>query len=199
MDRYIVALTGASGAIYGIRLIEELLKHFEVHLIASQPACLVLEQELNWDFSGECGDVFKARLPGNLIYYDNKDLAAPPASGSFRCRGMIVIPCTMATVSALACGSSRSLLERTADVMLKEKRPLIVVPRETPFSTIHLRNLLTLAESGAHVIPAMPAFYTNPQSIADMVDFVVGKVLDAMQVEHRLFERYQGIGYNANF
>lgn len=192
MDRYIVALTGASGIVYGIRLIEELLKCFEVHLIASHPACLVLEQELNWNFAGERKEVFKARLPGNLVYYDNNDLAAPPASGSFRCQGMVVIPCTMATTSALACGSSRSLLERTADVMMKEKRPLVIVPRETPLSTIHLRNLLTLAESGAHVIPAMPAFYSNPQSIADMVDFVVGKVLDAMHIEHCLFERYKG-------
>lgn len=195
MDRYIVALTGASGVVYGIRLIEELLKCFEVHLIASQPSCLVLEQELDWHFAGgECGEVFKARLPGNLVYHDNNDLAAPPASGSFRFKGMVVIPCTMATVSALACGSSRSLLERTADVMIKEKRPLIVVPRETPFSAIHLRNLLTLAESGVHVIPAMPAFYSKPRSIADMVDFVVGKVLDAMHIEHRLFERYGGRG-----
>ncbi|MEQ8176068.1 MAG: flavin prenyltransferase UbiX [Syntrophomonadaceae bacterium] len=194
MDRYVVAFTGASGVVYGIRLVEELLKHFEVHLIASRPACLVLEQELNWNFTGECPEVFKARLPGNLVCYDNNDLAAPPASGSFMCQGMVVIPCTMATVSALACGSSRSLLERTADVMIKEKRPLIVVPRETPLSTIHLRNLLTLAESGAHVIPAMPAFYNKPQSIADMVDFVVGKVLDAMHIEHQLFERYQGRG-----
>lgn len=192
MDRYIVALTGASGIVYGIRLIEELLKYSEVHLIVSQPACLVLEQELNWDFSEECGEVFKARFPGRLVYYDNNDLAAPPASGSFKFQGMIVIPCTMATVSAIACGSSRSLIERTADVMIKEKRPLIVVPRETPLSTIHLRNLLTLAESGVHVIPAMPAFYSNPKSIADIVDFVVGKVLDAMDMDHGLFERYQG-------
>lgn len=193
MDRYIVALTGASGIVYGIRLVEELLRQSEVHLIASRPACLVLEQELNWDFSGECGEIFKSRLPGRLFYYDNCDIAAPPASGSFKCRGMIVIPCTMATASALACGSSRSLLERTADVMLKEKRPLIVVPRETPLSTIHLRNLLTLAEAGAHIIPAMPAFYSNPRNVADLVDFVVGKVLDAMHIEHQLFEPYQGM------
>lgn len=192
MDRYIVALTGASGIVYGIRLIEELLKHSEVHLIASHPACLVLEQELKWDFSEECREVFKSRFPERLVYYENNDLTAPLASGSFKCRGMIVIPCTMATVSAIACGTSRSLIERTADVMIKEKRPLLVVPRETPLSTIHLRNLLTLGEAGAHVIPAMPAFYANPQSIADMVDFVVGKVLDAMDMEHGLFERYQG-------
>lgn len=192
MERYIVALTGASGIVYGIRLIEELLKHFEVHLIASQPACLVLEQEQGWDFSGGCEQVFRTRLPGHLVYYDNTDLAAPPASGSFRCQGMIVIPCTMATTSALACGSSRSLLERTADVMIKEKRPLIVVPRETPLSAIHLRNLLTLAESGVHIIPAMPAFYSNPEGMADLIDFIVGKVLDAMNIEHQLFKRYQG-------
>lgn len=193
MNRYVIGLTGASGVIYGIRLAEELLRRdFEVHIIVSRPACLVIEQELGWDLSGDRERVFKTRLPGPLVYYDNENIAAPLASGSYRVLGMAVIPCTMATASAIAAGSSRSLLERTADVMLKEKLPLLVVPRETPVSTVHLRNLLALAEMGVHVIPAMPAFYTLPRTVEDMVDFVVGKVLDAMHVEHELFKRYSG-------
>ncbi|HWP98482.1 MAG TPA: flavin prenyltransferase UbiX [Syntrophomonadaceae bacterium] len=193
MTRFVIGLTGASGVIYGIKLAEELLKRdFEVHMVASRPACLVIEEELGWDFTRPAEEVFREKLIGRLLYHDNDNIAAPIASGSYRCSGMVVIPCTMATASAIATGSSRSLLERCADVMLKERVPLLVVPRETPLSPVHLRNLLTLAEMGVHVIPAMPAFYSHPQTIEDMVDFVVGKVLDAMHVEHELFPRYQG-------
>lgn len=192
MRKYIVALTGASGIIYGIRLSTELLiRDFEVHLICSDAARIVLGQELGWDFERSLEETFRNNLPpGNLFVYDNSDIAASPASGSFLTDGMVVIPCTMASVSALANGSSRNLLERTGDVILKEKRPLILVPRETPLNSIHLRNMLLLSEMGAHIIPAMPAFYHNPRSIDDMVDFLVGKVLDAMCISHDIFPRY---------
>ena len=190
MANYVVALTGASGIIYGIRLAEELLerKH-SVHLIASKAAYIVLEQEIGWILESNLKS-WQSYLCGDLHVYDNEDIAAQLSSGSFITEAMIIIPCTMATVSALAGGSSRSLLERAADVILKEKRRLIIVPRETPLNTIQLRNMLILSEMGVHVIPAMPAFYHHPDSIKDLVDFMVGKVLDALQIENRLFKRY---------
>ncbi|MDD2510429.1 MAG: UbiX family flavin prenyltransferase [Syntrophomonas sp.] len=194
MPKYIVALTGASGMIYAIRLLEELLKKdAEIHLIASDAARIVIEQELAWDCQGSLAAAMQQYLPpGMIYYYDNTDIAAPPASGSFICDSMVVIPCTMASISAIAQGSSRSLLERAADVMLKERRPLLLVPRETPLNSIHLRNMLTLSEMGVSIIPAMPAFYHQPQTIEDMVSFMVGKVLDAMHIPHDLFQRYGG-------
>jgi len=190
MVNYIVALTGASGIIYGIRLAEELLgrKH-SVHLIASKAAYIVMEQELGWKPETSLLS-WQSYLSGDLHVYDNEDIAARLASGSFITEAMIVIPCTMATVSALAVGSSRSLTERAADVTLKEKRRLLIVPRETPLNTVHLRNMLALSEMGVHVIPAMPAFYHCPDSLADMVNFMVGKVLDALLIDNNLYQRY---------
>ncbi|HZK43679.1 MAG TPA: flavin prenyltransferase UbiX [Syntrophomonadaceae bacterium] len=193
MKRLIVALTGASGVVYGIKLIEELLKNeLEVHLIISDPAQIVIKQELNWDFIGSVEDTFRKYLPSeNLFLYENSNIAAPIASGSFLTEAMVVIPCTMSTVSNIAHGTSKSLLERAADVIIKERRQLILLPRETPFSSIHLRNMLTLSEIGVHIIPAMPAFYNHPKDINDMINFVVGKVLDALRIEHKLYDRYQ--------
>ncbi|HOQ08814.1 MAG TPA: flavin prenyltransferase UbiX [Syntrophomonadaceae bacterium] len=190
--RYIVGITGASGVIYGLRLLEVLLQQqTEVHLVVTGPGRIVIEQEMEWDMQGDWKAALRANLPeGNIAVYDDADIAAPIASGSFRVDGMVVIPCTMASIAALAGGYARSLLERAADVMLKEKKPLLLVPRETPLSSIHLRNMLLLAEAGAHIIPAMPAFYTHPATVEDMVNFVVGKVLDAMGIEHNLFKRY---------
>ncbi len=192
MKRYIVALTGASGIIYGIRLVEELLKAgFEVHLIVSDPACTVIKQELNWKLDEEVEDTFRKLLPGNLYFYKNYDIGAGIASGSFLTEAMIVIPCSMSSISNIAHGTSKNLVERAADVMLKEKRRLIVVPRETPLSSIHLRNMLLLSEMGVHVVPAMPGFYHRPQTLDEVVDFVVGKVMDAMNIPHSLFQRYK--------
>lgn len=187
-----MAITGASGVIYGIRMAQELLlSDFEVHLIASDAACIVLQQELNWDFSFGRAQTFYQQLPGsNLVYYDNDDIAAPLASGSFLTQGMIVMPCTMSTLSAIAYGSSNNLISRVADVMLKEKRQLILVPRETPLNTIHLRNMLLLAEMGVHIVPAMPGFYSKPTSIDEIVNFLVGKVLDLLNVPNDLYNRY---------
>lgn len=192
MARYIVGITGASGVVYGLRLVDFLLDHnYEVHLVVTDPARIVIAQEMKWDIERNWKSSIQNHLPtGNLIVYDNSDIAAPIASGSFRVDGMIVIPCTMASIAAFANGSARNLLERSADVMLKEKKPLIVVPRETPLSAIHLRNMLSLAEVGAHIVPAMPAFYADPVTIEDLVDFLVGKVLDALDIEHGLFRRY---------
>lgn len=193
MRKYIVAITGASGVIYGVRLLEELLKrNTEVHLVISRAAGIVLAEEMGWDLSNGTEEAFRSHLPaGRLVYYENGDLAVPIASGSFINDGMVVIPCTMGTLSGIAQGSSGSLLERAADVTLKEKRPLFLVPRETPLSSIHLRNMLILSDMGAHIIPPMPGFYHHPQTIDDIIDFVVGKVLDAMGLEHQLYKRYE--------
>lgn len=192
MPKYIVALTGASGIIYGVRLVEELLQRdLEVHLIISEPACLVARHELGWELNQPLKNVMRKYLPfNNLFIYENAEIDAPIASGSFITNSMIVVPCTMSSISTIAHGISKNLLERAADVMIKEKRPLIVVPRETPLSVIHLKNMLSLAEMGVHVIPAMPAFYSQPQKVEDMVSFVVGKILDAINIEHNLFRRY---------
>ncbi|MGR6836268.1 UbiX family flavin prenyltransferase [Syntrophomonas erecta] len=189
MARYIIAITGASGVVYGVRLVEELLtREYEIHLVLSEAARVVLHQEMDWEVNQELP------LSGkNLRIYENSNIAAPIASGSFLVDGMVVIPCSMASVSALAQGAADNLLERAADVMLKERRPLIIVPRETPLNTIHLRNLLTLSEIGVHIIPAMPGFYSHPQTIDDIVNFIVGKVLDAMEINHNLFKRYNGL------
>lgn len=192
MPRYIVALTGASGAVYGITLARELMaRGYEIHLIASEPAKIVIAQELKWDPVLDWEEAFHKYLPGQLVYYENSDIAAPVASGSFITSGMVIIPCTMSTAAAVANGLSNNLIERAADVMLKEKRQLIIVPRETPLSVVHLRNLLELAQMGVQIIPAMPGFYHDPHTIKDLVDFVVGKVMDSMNIEHNLFHRYE--------
>ncbi|MDR1616893.1 MAG: UbiX family flavin prenyltransferase [Syntrophomonadaceae bacterium] len=192
MSEYIVALTGASGAVYGIRLLRELLRReHTVHLVVSEAAYIVLGQEMDLHFERK-PHLWREYLPGDLRVYSNKDIGARIASGSYITAGMIVIPCTMATISGLACGSSGNLTERAADVMMKEKRKLIVIPRETPLNSIHLKNMLALSEMGVHIIPAMPAFYHKPQSIEDMVDFIVSKALDALGIENSLYNRYSG-------
>ena len=195
MSRYIVAITGASGVIYGLRLTAELLqREHEVHLVVSEPGRLVLAHEMDWPTGDSLEDILRTYLPvGKLHYYTNDDIAACIASGSFMTEGMIIIPCTMSTLASVANGMSNNLIERAADVMLKEKRPLIIVPRETPLSAVHLRNMSRLADMGVAVIPAMPAFYHRPQSVEDMVLFIVGKVLDIMKITHDIFCRYEGV------
>lgn len=185
---YVVAITGASGVIYGVRFVEWMLQHgFEVHLIVSEPGRLVLEDEMGFDRSLPLEALFSA---GRLVCYYNNDIASRVASGSFRHQGMIVIPCTMSTLAGINAGTSKSLIERAADVTLKEGRPLVLVPRETPLSTIHLRNMLEASQAGIRIIPAMPGFYHHPESIQQLVDFQVGKVLDNLGIENDLYARY---------
>ncbi|ADI02201.1 MAG TPA: UbiX family flavin prenyltransferase [Syntrophothermus lipocalidus] len=196
-NRFILGITGASGVIYGVRLAEELLaREFEVHLIVSNPARVVLAEELGWDIEQEvvaaCRQGIRGCFENGLFVYENHEIWAPPASGSFRVRGMIIAPCSMSTLAGIANGLSANLVQRAADVVLKERRPLIMVPRETPLSAIHLKNMLELARLGASIVPAMPGFYHKPQSIQDLVDFVVGKVLDLLEIDHDLFRRYEG-------
>jgi len=198
-QEYIVAITGASGSIYGKRLLQELLKRgFDISLLISEPGKLVMSHELGFTFDEkEAGNEITKWLAVpdakvRLKYYSDKDLTAPICSGSHVTAGMVIIPCSMATLGAIANGLSSSLIERAADVVLKQSRQLVLVPRETPLSRIHLKNLLYAEEAGAKIVPAMPAFYSNPKTIDDMVDFVVGKVLDLLGIRHDLFKRWEG-------
>ncbi|MHA0855458.1 UbiX family flavin prenyltransferase [Paenibacillus sp. CMAA1364] len=194
-DRWIVGITGASGCIYGIRLIEILLdSQVDVHIVISNAGWRVLHEELGWSIVDREA-ILKEKFDsyeGSYIYHPIGDIGASIASGSFQVKGMTIIPCSMGTLSAVANGSSDNLIARAADVMLKEGRPLILVPRETPLHAIHLENMLKLSRLGVRMIPAMPAFYFHPETMDDLIHFVVGKVLDSMQIHHQLFKRWEG-------
>lgn len=191
---FVVAMTGASGSPYGIRLLETLLASGRsVHLTISPAAVEVMEREVGRSVrldAFNAVELFGREVPGKLRYHHFRDFQAGIASGSFLTGGMVVCPCSMGTVAAIAHGTSENLIHRAADVHLKERRKLILVPRETPLGIVQLRNLTTCAEAGAVVLPAMPAFYTQPQSLDDMINFVVGRICDQLGVEHRLFERW---------
>jgi 4-hydroxy-3-polyprenylbenzoate decarboxylase len=194
----VVALTGASGAPYGVRLLEVLLRAGRtIHLTLSPAAVQVIEQELDrrvrldrFELGDLLGEAAGQAAPGQLHYHDHRDFRAGIASGSFLTAGMVICPCSMGTAAAIAHGLSQNLIHRAADVHLKERRKLVLVPRETPLSVVQLRNLTLCAEAGAVVLPAMPGFYTKPQSLQDMVDFVVGRVCDQLGVEHGLLRRW---------
>jgi 4-hydroxy-3-polyprenylbenzoate decarboxylase len=192
---FVIAITGASGSVYGLRLISELLRSgVRVSLILTSAGRQVLRHETGLDWAVEnkqqrCQvQEYFASIAVDCLAID--DFWAGAASGSAAVDAMIVIPCSMGTAGRIAAGLSGNLLERAADVMLKERRPLILVPRETPFNTIHLENLLRLSRAGAIVLPAMPGFYHGPETLDDLVAFVVGKVLDQLKVQHTLFARW---------
>lgn len=190
---FVVGITGASGAVYGVRLTETLLSlGYPVHLVVSSAGWRVIKEELGWNVTDREGALKErfGRGPGSFEYHPVADIGATIASGSFRTQGMIIMPCSMGTLSAVANGSSDNLMTRAADVMLKEGRPLVLVPRETPLHAIHLENMLKLSRLGVRIIPAMPAFYFGPQTLDDMVDFMVGKVLDSFGIDHELFRRW---------
>ncbi|MFD0711155.1 UbiX family flavin prenyltransferase [Paenibacillus sp. GCM10027626] len=194
-QRWAVGITGASGSIYAIRLIEMLLSAgHAVHLVITDAGWRVLKEELGWNAAKRqqaLEAVFGEALAGaRLIYHPNADIGASIASGSFKLQGMIIMPCSMGTLASIAHGISDNLMTRAADVMLKEGRKLLLVPRETPLHAIHLENMLSLSKLGVAIVPAMPAFYYGPQTIADMVDFLVGKVLDQLQIDHNLYRRW---------
>jgi len=181
-----VAVTGASGTIYGRRLLEILHENkIETHLIVSKAAEKVIKHELG------TGKKDLERLATQT--YNEDDLTAPLMSGSFKTDGMVIIPCSMKTLAGITHGFADNLILRAADVTLKEKRPLVVVPRETPLSIVHLHNMLKAAKIGVFMVPAMPAFYHRPEKIDDLVNFIVGRVLDCLGIEHRLFKRYSGM------
>jgi len=197
MPTITVAFTGASGMPYGLRLLECLLgAGVGVNLLYSPAAQIVAKQECGLTLPAQpreaarlLGERYGAR-DGQLAVYGREDWMAPVASGSNPDAAMAVCPCSMGTLGAIAGGLADNLIERAADVMLKERRPLVLVPRETPLSAIHLENMLKLARAGAIILPPAPGFYTRPQSVADIVDFVVARVLDHLGVAHALVPRW---------
>ncbi|HEY9822757.1 MAG TPA: flavin prenyltransferase UbiX [Candidatus Sericytochromatia bacterium] len=196
----ILGITGASGLIYAVRALKFLLEaDYAIELIASKSTYMVwqAEQDIRMPPEPDQQEQFwreqaGVSTGGKLVCHRWGDVGATIASGSFRTLGMVIMPCSMSTVAKIAAGLSSDLLERSADVQLKEGRPLVIVPRETPFSLIHLRNLTTLAEAGARIVPAIPAWYHNPQTIEDLVDFVVARVLDQLDIDCIPLNRWQG-------
>lgn len=191
MKKVVLAITGASGIIYGLKLLDNLLKFFKVELILTDSSISVMKYENNLSIS-KVDDFKKIYNFNNLTVYSEKDISAPLASGSHITEGMFIVPCSMKTLSAIANGYADNLVTRTADVMIKEKRKLILSPREMPFSAIHLENMLKLARLGAVIAPPIPAFYSNPKTFDDLVNFVVGKLLDCMGIENDLYRRWDG-------
>jgi 4-hydroxy-3-polyprenylbenzoate decarboxylase len=192
-----LAITGASGAPYAKRLLEVLLAQgVSVHLMISAAGRIVLADELDWKLPARAGDVQSLLTEqfdcssDQLKVYGEQQWSSPLASGSHRVPTMIVCPCTMGTLSAIACGQSDNLINRAADVMLKENRRLILVPREAPFSAIHLENMLKLARLGVCILPPSPGFYFNPTELSQVVDFVVARILDQSGIDHQLMPRW---------
>ena len=191
MKKIIVGITGASGSSYFLRVMEVLSQqNLEIHLIASEQGSKVLtyetgvilqEQALLWN-----------KNKANIILEDNSNLFSPVASGSYRCDAMVILPCSMSTLAEIAAGITKTLLIRAADVMIKEKRKLILVPRETPLSTIHLQRMVELSQLGVTILPAMPGFYGRPQTIDEIINFVAGKVLDSLEIENDCYQRWEG-------
>jgi 4-hydroxy-3-polyprenylbenzoate decarboxylase len=188
---WVLAITGASGAPYAIRLLDVLVEHdVPVHLIVSHHGWRLLDAEADIASRFELQAKTGGEWPHVVVFTDD-DRGATPASGSAKSAGMVICPCSMGTVAAVANGTSRSLVERAADVTLKERRPLILVPRETPLSLVHLRNLTAVAEAGATVLPAAPGYYHRPTQIGQLVDFVVQRVVDQMQLDITFMARWR--------
>ncbi len=195
MKRLIVGITGASGVVYGIRLLKILMQHkeYKIHLTISSSGARALWEELqirvdlnNFGLESllDCGS-------DRVVYHHESDIAAPIASGSFRTEGMIIAPCSMGTMGSIAAGISRNLIHRAADVCIKERRKLVLVPRDTPLSSIHLENMLKLSRLGVCILPAMPGFYHFPKTVDDQINFVVTKLLDQFDIDTKLIKRWK--------
>lgn len=197
-DQIVVGISGASGARYGLRFVEKaVFLGLHVHLMVTQSAFRVMQEEEGIAGVGASSALTKwLRISEEqsraVTLYNNRDIAAKPASGTFRARAMVVIPASMKTVAGIAHGYTDDLLTRCADCFLKERRPLVIVPRETPLSAIHLQNMLTLAQAGAHIVPAMPGFYCAPQSVDEMIDFMVMKVFNLLEIPHDIAMTWEG-------
>jgi len=194
-------MTGASGAQYGLRLLEQLVKaEVRVFLLLSRPAQVVINMETDHQLPGRAKDIgayftqLYGAQAGQIQAFEREQLTAPIASGSAVCDATVVCPCTTGTLSSIAQGASRNLIERAADVAIKERSKLILVVRETPFSEIHLENMLKLARMGVIIMPANPGFYNRPQSVDDLVDFVVARVLNHLDMDHDLMPRWGEAG-----
>ena len=185
MKKIVIGMTGASGVILGVRLLEVLssAEDVQTHLVMSRWCSETLQHETDWTAE-------RVAALADFVY-DENDLAAAISSGSFQHDGMVIVPCTMKTLASVACGFSHNLIARAADVALKERRNLILVPRESPLSAVHLRNMLTLAELGVCILPPMLSFYQKPDGLSDAVDHIVGRILDQLGIEHSLSKRWQ--------
>ena len=193
MKKHILAITGASGAVFGVRVLEELLKTSEVHLVISSNTFSIIRDETGNDWAADTERTVRKQFgTDRLFFYEDKYMEAPVASGSFKTDGMLVVPCSMKTLSGIANGYANNLIERAADVVIKEGRPLLLSPREMPFSALHLENMLKLARLGVRIAPPVPAFYHKPHDMNDLVNFIVGKILDSLGVGHTLFKRWGG-------
>lgn len=190
----VLAITGASGAPYAVRVLRALVEAARpVQLVVSSHGWRLLATECDIDALGALrAHVGPDAWDGFVTFFDDRDRGARPASGSALTAGMVICPCSMGTLAAIAGGTSRSLVERAADVTLKERRPLVLVPRETPLSAIHLENMLRVTRAGATVLPAAPGFYHRPERIGDLVDFVAARVLDHLGVDHTVGKRWAG-------
>lgn len=192
--RIVVAITGASGAPYAIRFLQEATRHYaEIYVALSDQAIQVigLETDRRLNARSLTAEALLGFHSDAIRFVDKKDYFSPPASGSFRHDGMVIVPCSMGTAGRIANGISDDLVTRAADVCLKERRKLILVPRETPWNLIHLRNMTQLAEAGATILPAAPGFYHKPQSIAELVDHVVGRILQQLGIDQTLSPQWQ--------
>lgn len=204
MNPFAFAITGGSGAPYALRILEGLLRAGrEVHAVVSPAGVRILSLEtdlrpgrstrgIEAALRAHIATVLNDDVGGTLRVFDHDNVAAPMASGSFSCAGMVIVPCSTGTLGRIAAGVSGNLVERAADVMLKERRPLILVPRETPLSDIHLENMLRLRRAGADILPAMPGFYHRPQTVDDLVNMIAGRVLDRLGVKNDLLRRWGG-------
>ncbi len=195
MRKFVFAITGATGSAVGLRVLREVVKVSEVHLLISSQAFPIVRQETGLDWYADAaeevqGKVRRALSSENIYYYHEMDLSAPVSSGSFSTDGMFIVPCSMKTLSGVANGYTENLIQRTADVTIKEGRALVISPREMPFSAIHLENMLKLARLGVRIAPPVMGFYHQPRTIEDMVDFAAGKILDLMAIEHDIFRRW---------
>lgn len=196
---YVVAITGASGVHYGIRLVQAMVETGqEVELIISESGRLVIREETgialkSYTDGAELERVFGIGVIGRLRGHSPKDFSAPVASGSYPVAGMVIVPCSMGTLGSIASGVSQNLVHRAADCALKEGRRLVIVPRETPLNAVHLENMLKLSRIGARIVPAMPAFYSGAKDLREMIDFMVGKILDQLDVVHALYPRWTGL------
>lgn len=199
MKRYVLAITGATGPVIGLRVLRELAQNAHVHVLISGQSFSIIRDETGLDLKsgGDSTSALQEALRSfagseTVEYHDERDFEAPPSSGSYRTDGMLVVPCSMKTLSGIANGYSNSLIERAADVTIKEGRPLLLSPREMPLSAIHLENMLKLARLGVKIAPPVIGFYHGPECLDDMVDFLAGKILDCMGIENRLFDRWGG-------
>jgi 4-hydroxy-3-polyprenylbenzoate decarboxylase len=199
MKKYVLAITGATGPVIGMRVLRTLASSAEVHVVISSQSFSIIRDETGIDWGGETVEDIQRNIrmfagAKEIFYYDEKNFEAPISSGSFRTDGMFVVPCSMKSLAGIAGGYSNNLAERAADVTIKEGRTLVLSPREIPFNAIHLENMLKLARLGVKIVPPVCGFYHKPATLDDMIDFIAGRILDAMGVEHDMYVRWSGPG-----